>query len=79
MFDAAIVCPCVAQILRHLREVPRSIELSDEGDNHLVELAIAGEAEFIVTLNLRNLQRMELRFPQLKVVSPEDFLKEFQA
>ena len=50
--------------------------LPDEGDNHLVELAIAGGAEFIVTRNLRDLQRMELRFPQLKVVSPEDFLKE---
>ena len=58
--------------------MPRSIELSDEGDNHLVKLAIAGGAEFIVTLNLRDLQRMELRFPQLKVVSPEDFLKELQ-
>ena len=52
--------------------------LPDESDNHLVELAIAGGAEFIVTLNLRDLQRMELRFPQLKVVSPEDFLKELQ-
>ncbi len=79
MFDVAIVCSWVAQILRHLREVPRSIELSDEGDNHLFELAIDGGAEFMVTLNLRDLQRMELRFPQLKVVSPEDFLKEFQA
>lgn len=52
--------------------------LPDENDNHLVELAIAGGAEFIVTLNLRDLQRMELRFPQLKVVSPEDFLKELE-
>ncbi len=78
MVDMIIVCPRVAQILRHLREEPRSIELSDEGDNHLVELAIAGGAEFIVTLNLRDPQRMELRFPQLKVVSPEDFLKELQ-
>jgi len=50
--------------------------LPDEGDNHLVELAVAGGAEFIVTRNLRDLQRMELRFPQLKVVSPENFLKE---
>ena len=50
--------------------------LPDECDNHLVELAVAGGAEFIVTRNLRDLQRMELRFPQLKVVSPENFLKE---
>jgi putative PIN family toxin of toxin-antitoxin system len=50
--------------------------LPDEGDNHLVELAVAGGAEFIVTRNLRDLKHMELRFPQFRVVSPEDFLKE---
>ena len=50
--------------------------LPDEADNHLVELAVAGGAEFIVTRNLRDLQRMELRFPQFRVVSPEGFLKE---
>jgi putative PIN family toxin of toxin-antitoxin system len=48
----------------------------DEADNHLVELAVAGGAEFIVTRNLRDLKRMELRFPPLKIVSPEEFLKE---
>ena len=52
--------------------------LPDEADNHLVELAIAGGADLIVTRNLRDLQRMELRFPQLRVVSPNDFLKELE-
>jgi putative PIN family toxin of toxin-antitoxin system len=50
--------------------------LPDEADNHLVELAVAGGAGFIVTRNLRDVARMELRFPDLRVVSPEDFLKE---
>lgn len=50
--------------------------LPDEGDNHLVELAVAGGAKFIVTYNLRDLSRMELRFPGLRVLSPDDFLKE---
>ena len=50
----------------------------DESDNHLVELAVAGGAEFIVTRNLRDLGRMELRFPRLRVLSPEDFLKELK-
>lgn len=50
--------------------------LPDEADNHLVELAIAGGADFIVTRNLRHLKGMELRFPQLRIVSPESFLKE---
>jgi predicted nucleic acid-binding protein len=33
-------------------------------------------ADYIVTRNLRDVARMELRFPQLRVLSPEDFLKE---
>lgn len=32
----------------------------------------------LIYSHLRDLQRMELRFPQLKIVSPEDFLKELQ-
>lgn len=47
--------------------------LRDEADNHLIELAVAGGADFIVTRNLRNLQAAELR---LRIVSPDLFLKE---
>ena len=50
--------------------------LRDEGDKHLVELAVAGAAQLIVTHNLRDLVSMELRFPGLKVCSPETFLEE---
>lgn len=50
--------------------------LPDEADNHLVELAVAGAAQYIVTRNLRDLRAMELQFPGLKPVTPEDFLKE---
>jgi putative PIN family toxin of toxin-antitoxin system len=50
--------------------------LQDEADNHLVELAVANGADAIVTRNLRDLSRMELRFPHLRVLLPEDFLKE---
>jgi putative PIN family toxin of toxin-antitoxin system len=52
--------------------------LQDEGDNHLVELAVAGGADFIVTRNLRDVARMELLFPRLKVVFPETILKELK-
>lgn len=52
--------------------------LRDEGDNHLVELAVAGGAEYIVTRNLRDVARMELLFPGLKVVFPETLLKEMK-
>lgn len=50
--------------------------LPDESDNHLIELAVAGGARHVVTKNRRDLQRMELRFPGLHIVLPEDFLKE---
>lgn len=50
--------------------------LPDEGDNHLVELAIAGGASMIVTHNVRDFRGAELRFPGLRVVTPQEFLKE---
>jgi predicted nucleic acid-binding protein len=50
----------------------------DEGDNHLIELAVAGGARAIVTRNLRDLSRMELRFPKLRLLTPEDFLREIR-
>lgn len=50
--------------------------LPDESDNHLIEVAVAGGAEFIVTRNLRDLQNCQILFPALRVVSPEHFLKE---
>lgn len=52
--------------------------LRDEGDNHLVELAVAGGAEYIVTRNIRDIVGMELFFPGLKIVLPETLLKEIK-
>lgn len=50
--------------------------LADEGDNHIVELAVAGGAEMIVTSNVRDFHRAQLQFPGLRTVSPHEFLKE---
>lgn len=49
--------------------------LRDEGDNHLVELALAGGAAHIVTHNLRDLRSAELKFPGLVAVTPAQLLK----
>jgi len=49
--------------------------LSDEADNHLIELAIAGGASTIVTNNTRDLQSGELLFPGLRILKPSSFLK----
>ena len=51
--------------------------LPDEGDNHLVELAVAGNATMIVTRNTRDLVRGELRFPSLRVLTPEQCLETY--
>lgn len=48
--------------------------LPDEADNHLIELALAGSAETIVTNNMKDLQHGELRFPSLKIQTPRQFL-----
>lgn len=48
--------------------------LPDEGDNHLVDLAIAGGASVIVTNNIRDVRRGELAFPNLQILTPAEFL-----
>jgi putative PIN family toxin of toxin-antitoxin system len=52
--------------------------LRDEADNHLMELAVAGNAECIVTRNHRDLASGELAFPQIRILSPEQFFKEYR-
>jgi predicted nucleic acid-binding protein len=49
--------------------------LPDEADNHLIELAVAAQAEAIVTRNLRDVARGELKFPSLRVMTPEQCLE----
>lgn len=50
--------------------------LPDEGDSHLIELAVAGNAQFIVTHNVRDLARGELAWPHLRIVTPARFMEE---
>jgi putative PIN family toxin of toxin-antitoxin system len=51
--------------------------LPDEADNHLIELALAGNALAIVTRNIRDLTGGELRFPSLQILSPEKCMEVF--
>ncbi|MFZ2988243.1 putative toxin-antitoxin system toxin component, PIN family [Ideonella sp.] len=52
--------------------------LPDEGDNHLIELALAGGAQAIVTHNLRDLRGGELRLGSLRVLTPAQCLEELK-
>ncbi len=50
--------------------------LGDEVDSHLMELAVAGQAKYLITRNVRDLRGGELKFPHSSVVTPTQFLKE---
>ncbi|SPF55042.1 conserved hypothetical protein [Candidatus Sulfopaludibacter sp. SbA4] len=50
--------------------------LPDEGDNHIVELAVAGGAGVIVTNNVKDFRSAELQFPQVRIVTPRQLVKE---
>jgi len=51
--------------------------LPDEGDNHLIELAVAGNAAVVITHNVKDLARGELSWKQLRVLTPAQFLEEY--
>ena len=50
--------------------------LPDESDHHLIELAIAGNADSIITRNTRDIATGELVFDEINIVTPANWLKE---
>ena len=48
--------------------------LTDEGDNHVLELAVTGGARAIITSNLRDFRNAELLFPDIEIFTPGNFL-----
>lgn len=49
--------------------------LTDEGDNFLIELALAGGSQKIVTNNVKDLAAAELRFDELQILTPRQILR----
>jgi putative PIN family toxin of toxin-antitoxin system len=49
--------------------------LRDEADNHVVELAVAGGAEMIITANKRDFRNAELSFPSIEICNSIEFLQ----
>ena len=49
--------------------------LKDEADNHLIELAVAGNSKLIATNNVKDFQNPELLFPNLMILKPEQILR----
>jgi predicted nucleic acid-binding protein len=51
--------------------------LGDEGDTHVVELAVAAGVSAIITNNVADFRRGELKFPEIRVLTPAESRKEF--
>ena len=49
--------------------------LRDEADNHLIDLAVASNAKWIISQNIKDLHSGDLKF-NFKSVTPEQFIKE---
>ncbi len=49
--------------------------LPDEGDNQLIELAVAGNADAIVSFNKKDLLRGQLLLPDVRIVTPAECLE----
>jgi putative PIN family toxin of toxin-antitoxin system len=51
--------------------------LPDEADNHLIEIAVAGNANAVVTRNIRDFSGGDLRFPALPILTPAQCLETY--
>ena len=49
--------------------------LKDEADNHVIELAVAGNAQIIASNNLKDFKNAELIFPDLLIAKPEQIIR----
>ena len=50
-------------------------DLTDEADNHLIELALAGNASSILTNNIKDFENTDLLFPSLSILKPEQLIR----
>jgi putative PIN family toxin of toxin-antitoxin system len=49
--------------------------LRDEGDNHIIELAVAGNAKIVATNNIKDFKGAKLVFPDLLILTPEQIIR----
>jgi len=49
--------------------------IKDEGDNFLIELAVAGNADYLITNNIGDFKNTQLNFPNIQIMTPEQFLR----
>ncbi len=49
--------------------------LKDEADNHLIELVLAGNAQYLVTNNIKDFRNTQLLFPKISIIKPEQLIR----
>ncbi len=49
--------------------------LKDEKDNKIVELAVTSQSNYLITSNIRDFKNAELKYEQLKIITPSEFVK----
>lgn len=81
------LCPVSQQDVEDLRDALCSVcewvaiyflwrpNLADESDNHVLELAIAGNADVIISNNVRDFRSAQLTFPELAILTPDQILR----
>lgn len=52
--------------------------LMDESDNKFLELAITSQSNYLITNNKKDFQNAELRFENLKIATPGEFVKRWR-
>jgi putative PIN family toxin of toxin-antitoxin system len=76
----------IENILEFLAFIGRAFEtyflfrpnLRDENDNIFVELALASNAKYIVTSNIKDFNNTQLKFSDFEVITPAEFVKQWR-
>ena len=84
--DTSVTLADAEILLAHLQALADEIEvrylwrpnLRDEGDNFIVEIAMAAWPCTIVTHNMADFARAELRFPQIAICTPGQLMQSFR-
>lgn len=52
--------------------------LKDEKDNMIVELVLTSQSDYLITSNIRDFKNAELKFDQLRIITPSEFVKRWR-
>lgn len=76
----------VEKFLRFMAYISKTYEiyfllrpnLKDETDNMLVELAVTSQSDYLITSNVRDFENAQLKFEQLKIITPGEFVEKWR-